>query len=385
MGTKFTDNVPFKDVYIHALVRDEKGEKMSKTKGNVIDPLEMAEKYGSDALRFTLTSLAAQGRDIKLSEKRIEGYKHFSNKIWNASKFVLINSEEYDGKTDIEDLNLSIEDYWILTKFNKIIKASSKELEDYRYNEYANILYDFFWHDYCDWYIELTKERIYKGSSEEKKTALTVLNFLLRESLKLLHPIMPYITEEIYQYLKNKDAEILAVAPYPKTRENLNNEENYQFIEDLKELISLVRNVRSDFSIQPTRKLNIKLKAKNEIIKSKLDQLQNQIKTLIKAENLIIDTNIEKLSTEIAVVSNLGEAFIDLQGIVDIEKEIERQKKALAEIEKSIKIAESKLSNENFINKAPQQVVEKEKQLYTELKEKREKIINLIKMLEQKD
>jgi valyl-tRNA synthetase len=382
MGTKFTNDVPFKDVYIHALVRDEKGEKMSKTKGNVIDPLEMAEKYGSDALRFTLASLAAQGRDIRLSEKRIEGYKHFSNKIWNASKFVLINSEDYDGKTNLESLSLSIEDYWILTKLNKTIENSTKELENYRYNEYANILYDFFWHDYCDWYIEFSKERIYKGSSEEKKTALTVLNFVLRESLKLLHPIMPYITEEIYSYLKNKDSEVLAVAPYPKVLESFNNEENYQFIEDLKNLISSVRNVRSDFSIEPTRKLNIRIKAKDATVKEKLKWLQNQIKALIKAESLEVSTDIEKTSTEIAVVSDLGEVFVDLQGIVDIEKEIERQKKALGDIEKSIKIAEGKLSNENFVNKAPPHVVEKERQLYQELKEKREKILNLIKMLE---
>jgi valyl-tRNA synthetase len=355
---------------------------MSKTKGNVIDPLEMAEKYGSDALRFTLASLAAQGRDIRLSEKRIEGYKHFSNKIWNASKFVLINSEDYDGKTDLESLNLSIEDYWILTKLNKTIENSTKELENYRYNEYANILYDFFWHDYCDWYIELSKERIYKGSSEEKKIALTVLNFVLRESLKLLHPIMPYITEEIYSYLKNKDSEVLAVAPYPKVLESFNNEENYQFIEDLKNLISSVRNVRSDFSIEPTRKLNIRIKAKDATVKEKLKWLQNQIKTLIKAGSLKVSTDIEKKSTEIAVVSDLGEVFVDLQGVIDIEKEIERQKKALADIEKSIKIAEGKLSNENFVNKAPPQVVEKERQLYKELTEKREKILNLIKMLE---
>ncbi len=193
---------------------------------------------------------------------------------------------------------------------------------------------------------------------------------------------MPYITEEIYGYLKNKDSEVLAVAPYPKVLESFNNEENYQFIEDLKNLISSVRNVRSDFSIEPTRKLNIRIKAKDIAVKEKLKWLQNQIKALIKAESLEVNTDIEKTSTEIAVVSDLGEVFVDLQGIVDIEKEIERQKKALADIEKSIKIAEGKLSNENFVNKAPPQVVEKERQLYQELKEKREKILNIIKMLE---
>lgn len=380
MGLKFTEDIPFKDVYIHALVRDEKGEKMSKTKGNVIDPLEMAEKYGADALRFTLIALAAQGRDIRLSEKRIEGYKHFSNKIWNASKFVLSNTNT-DIK-DIEDLDLSIEDKWILTKLNKTIENSSKELENYRYNEYANILYDFFWHDYCDWYIEFSKERVYKGTEDEKITAISILNYVLRESLKLLHPTMPFITEEIYSYLKNKDSQYLAVAKYPEIKANFTFEEEFLFIENLKETISSIRNVRSDFSLEPTRKLNIRIKPKNTQIKLKLLKLQNSIKSLSRIENLEIDENIEKKDSEITVVSNIGEVYINLEGIINIEKERERQKKILSEIEKSIKIAESKLSNENFINKAPSNVVEKEKLLYQELQEKKEKILNILKILE---
>lgn len=379
MGLKFTEDIPFRDVYIHALVRDEKGEKMSKTKGNVIDPLEMAEKYGADALRFTLIALAAQGRDIRLSEKRIEGYKHFSNKIWNASKFVLSNTD-IDVK-DIEDLELSVEDKWIITKLNKTIESSLKELENYRYNEYANILYDFFWHDYCDWYIEFSKERVYKGTEKEKITALSVLNYVLRESLKLLHPIMPFITEEIYSYLKNKDSQYITVAKYPQVKISFIFEEEFLFIENLKEAISSIRNVRSDFSIEPTRKLNIRVKPKNIQIKLKLLKLQNSIKSLAKIENLEIDENIEKKDSEIVVVSDVGEVYINLEGIINIEKEIERQKKILSEIEKSIKIAESKLSNENFINKAPPNVVEKEKLLYQELQEKKEKILNILKIL----
>ncbi|MFN3788053.1 MAG: class I tRNA ligase family protein, partial [Sulfurihydrogenibium azorense] len=380
MGTKFTDNIPFHDVYIHALVRDEKGEKMSKTKGNVIDPLEMAEKYGADALRFTLTALAAQGRDIRLSEKRIEGYKHFSNKIWNASKFVLTNSQNIEVK-DVNQLNLSTEDKWILTALMKTVKKSSNELENYRYNEYANTIYDFFWHDYCDWYIEFTKERIYKGSQEEKQTAVSVLNFVLRESLKLLHPIMPFITEEIYQYLPIKETDFIAIAIYPQYEEDLVFEEDYNFIESLKELITSIRTVRSDFNIEPTRKLNIRIKPSSKEIQQKLKNLANQIKQLVKAENLTIDTDISKQDTEVITVSKLGECFIDLAGVLDIQKEIQRQEKLLQEVEKSIKISESKLNNENFVNKAPEHVVEKEKQLYEELKVKRDKILNTLKML----
>lgn len=381
MGMKFMEKEPFKDVYIHALVRDEKGEKMSKTKGNVIDPLEMAQKYGADALRFTLTALAAQGRDIRLSEKRIEGYKHFSNKIFNASKFVLSNLEE--GKDYVfrpQNLRLTTEDKWILSKLQKVIQKSSQELESYRYNEYASTLYDFFWHDYCDWYIEFTKERIYRATPQEKDTALTILVYVLENSLKLLHPIMPFITEEIYSHIPTKESNFLAVSTYPSYNEHLLFEEEEKFIENLKELISRIRSVRTDFNIEPTRKLKIRLKPTNSKARELLFTLMPQISMLTKAETLEISEEAKK-ETEVAVLSDIAEGFIDIEGVVDIQKELERQQKILADIEKSLKIAENKLNNPSFVEKAPSHVVEKERQLYQELKEKKEKVISIISML----
>ncbi|MEJ5172103.1 MAG: valine--tRNA ligase [Hydrogenothermaceae bacterium] len=381
MGMKFMEKEPFRDVYIHALVRDERGEKMSKTKGNVIDPLEMAEKYGSDALRFTLTALAAQGRDIRLSEKRIEGYKHFSNKIFNASKFVLSNIEENkDYRFDLQKLKLSVEDRWILSKLQKTVAKSSSELESYRYNEYASTLYDFFWHDYCDWYIEFTKERIYKGSQEEKDTALTVLIYVLENSMKLLHPIMPFITEEIYNHIPTKDKEFLAISKYPELDDNLIFEKEERFIEDLKNLISKIRAVRSDFNIEPTRKLKIRIKPSDKETEKLLTSLKQQISNLVKAESLEL-SDTPKKDTEVAVISDIGEGFIDIEGVIDIEKEIERQQKILADIEKSLKIAENKLNNPSFVEKAPPNVVEKERQLYQELTEKREKVLSILDLL----
>lgn len=382
MGMNFMKKEPFKDVYIHALVRDEKGEKMSKTKGNVIDPLEMAEKYGADALRFTLTALAAQGRDIRLSEKRIEGYKHFSNKIFNASKFVLSNLEE--GKRYIFDpksLNLNVEDRWILSKLQKVVEKSSRELESYRYNEYASTIYDFFWHDYCDWYIEFTKERIYKSNFEEKNTALTVLVYILEESLKLLHPIMPFITEEIYSYLPTKDTPFLAVSKYPEVDRSLIFEEEEDFVENLKELISKIRSVRTDFNIEPTRRLKIRLKPSTLEVESLLNRLLSQISSLIRAEKLEISYTPKK-ETEVAVISDIAQGFVDIEGLVDIQKEVERQRKMLADLEKSIKIAEGKLNNPSFLEKAPQNVVEKERQLYLELTEKKKKVLSILELLQ---
>ncbi|MBK3333374.1 valine--tRNA ligase [Persephonella atlantica] len=385
MGMHFMKEKPFGDVYIHALVRDEKGEKMSKTKGNVIDPLDMVEKYGADSLRFTLAALAAQGRDIRLSEKRIEGYKHFANKIWNASKFVLTNFENNRGRvfSDINSLNLSYDDRWILTRLQETVKNAQKALEEYRYNDYANGLYDFFWHEYCDWYLEFSKERIYKGSDEEKAAALSTLIYVLDKSMKLLHPVMPFITEEIWQKLPFKDAQYLPIAPYPQFDENLVFEKEKALIEDLKEMIVSIRNVRADFGIEPSRKLNVYIKPFDEEFEKVVHSMEPSIKLLAKIDRLEISTDLERPQNSVVAVSKRAECYIDIAGTIDVEKEIQRQEKVLKEIEKSISISEKKLSNENFVKKAPPHVVEKERKLYQELKEKAEKVRRIIESLKE--
>ncbi|WP_457636403.1 valine--tRNA ligase [Persephonella sp.] len=383
MGMHFMKEKPFGDVYIHALVRDEKGEKMSKTKGNVIDPLDMVEKYGADSLRFTLAALAAQGRDIRLSEKRIEGYKHFANKIWNASKFVLSNFENNRGKVfkDLSALKLSYDDKWILTRLQEVIKSSIKAIEEYRYNDYANGLYDFFWHEYCDWYLEFSKERIYKGTDEEKAAALSTLIYVLDRSMKMLHPVMPFITEEIWQKLPFKDADYLPVAPYPEVDDRLIFEEEKQLIEDLKEMIVSIRNVRADFGIEPSRKLNVYIKPSDQRFMSVIQAMEPSIKLLAKIENLEVSEGMERPPNTVVAVSKKAESYIDIAGTIDIEKELKRQEKILKDIQKSISISEKKLSNENFIKKAPSHVVEKEKSFYEELKQKEEKVKKIIESL----
>ncbi|SNZ06115.1 valyl-tRNA synthetase [Persephonella hydrogeniphila] len=383
MGMHFMKEKPFGDVYIHALVRDEKGEKMSKTKGNVIDPLDMVKKYGADSLRFTLAALAAQGRDIRLSEKRIEGYKHFANKIWNASRFVLMNFENNRGKVfkEISALKLSYDDKWILTRLQEVIKSSEKALEEYRYNDYANGLYDFFWHEYCDWYLEFSKERIYKGSDEEKAAALSTLIYVLDKSMRMLHPVMPFLTEEIWQKLPFKDSEYLPVAQYPEYEEGLVFEKEKQLIEDLKEMIVSIRNVRADFGIEPSRRLNVYIKPSDEEFESVIKNMEPSIKLLAKIENLEITA--ERPPNTVVAVSKRAESYIDIAGTIDIEKELKRQEKILKDIQKSISISEKKLSNENFVKKAPSHVVEKEKQLYKELKEKEEKVKKIIESLKE--
>jgi valyl-tRNA synthetase len=387
MGMHFMHNRPFDDVYIHALVRDEKGEKMSKTKGNVIDPLDMIEKYGADSLRYTLAALAAQGRDIRLSEKRIEGYKHFANKIWNASKYVLTNVEqnleEGSISSDIKGLNLSLEDKWILSKLQETIKTAQKAIEEYRYNDYASSLYDFFWHQYCDWYLEFTKERIYKGSKEDRQTALSVLIYVLDKSMRMLHPMMPFITEEIWQKIPGKEENYLPVAKYPEFDEGLYFPEEEKEIEDLKELIISIRTARADFGIEPSRKLNIYIKPTDEAFENTLRSLIPAIKHLAKVENIQIGRDISRPENTLVAVFSRGEVYIDIKGAIDLEKEITRQEKILKDLEKSISISEKKLSNENFVKKAPSHVVEKERNLYNELIEKASKVKEIIKNLKE--
>ncbi len=387
MGMHFMKEKPFSDVYIHALVRDEKGEKMSKTKGNVIDPLDMIEKYGADSLRFTLAALAAQGRDIRLSEKRIEGYKHFANKIWNASKFVLSNLEKYMVNSniinDVKTLTLSYEDKWILTKLQKTIKKAEKAINDYRYNDYSNLLYDFFWHEYCDWYLEFTKERIYKGTDQEKKTALSVLVYVLDKTLRMLHPVMPFITEEIWQKLPYKDRDFLSISTYPDYSEDLLFEQDEKLVENIKELITAIRNIRADFGIEPSRKLNVFIKPENFEFESVIHSLEPSIKLLAKVDELTVSQNIDRPPNTIVAVSKDAESYIDISGTIDIDKEIERQEKLLKDIQKSISISEKKLSNKDFINKAPKHVVEKEKKNYEEFKQKAEKIKKIIENLKE--
>jgi valyl-tRNA synthetase len=383
MGLHFTKEKPFSDVYIHALVRDEKGEKMSKTKGNVIDPLDMIEKYGADSLRFTLAALAAQGRDIRLSEKRIEGYRNFANKIWNASKYVLQNAENFEGKiiNDVKDLDLSYEDKWIISKLQKTIQKAEDALTSYRYNDYANLIYDFFWHDYCDWYLEFTKERVYKGTDEDKQVALSTLIYVLDASLKLLHPVMPFITEEIWQYIPGKKENYLSLAKYPDVQNDLIFEEEENLIENIKELVVAIRAARAEFGIQPSQKINIYIKPESEKVEEILKLLKNPLSNLIRAQNLEISTNLSDIDNMATAISSIGQAFIDVAGAIDVQKEIERQEKLLSETEKYISIIEKKLSNENFLKKAPKDVVEKEKSLYEEQKERKAKILTIIENL----
>ncbi|MBI3353725.1 MAG: valine--tRNA ligase [Nitrospirae bacterium] len=384
MGLKFMNDVPFKDVYIHALVRDADGQKMSKSRGNVIDPLIMIDRFGADALRFTLSAMASPGRDIKLSEDRIEGYRNFCNKIWNASRFALMNVKG-DIKKDIKGYNIF--DRWILSRLNRLTKEITASLQEYRFDEAANAIYQFIWHEFCDWYLEAAKPVLYKKDNADKRNITqTVMIHSLETSLRLLHPFMPFITEEIWQRLPKLGAvsgmESIMLAPYPSADESLINDAIEEEVRLLQDVISCVRNIRGEMNIPPSVEIDILLKAAEGKRADLYRQHSEYIKFLAKAKGIKIGSDIMKPHIAATAVLKDAEIYIPLEGVVNFDGELPRLQKELEKIKKEIEFINKKLANQDFINKAPKDVVEKEKEKYRELTEKLNKIEDGIKKLE---
>ncbi|RKQ60453.1 valyl-tRNA synthetase [Thermovibrio guaymasensis] len=375
MGYHFTGKRPFADVYVHALVRDEKGQKMSKTKGNVIDPLEMVEKYGADTLRFTLTALAAQGRDIRLSEKIIEGYRHFANKVWNVGRFVLNATKNIKTEGSVA---YAPEDMWILTKLSEAVEEYDRALESYRFNDAAKAVYQFIWNELADWYLEFTKHRIYKGTEEEKRTAAHTLLKVLRDSLKLLHPIMPFISEEIYQKLPNKDSESIVISPWPD-KECCAFPEIARLVESVKELIRGIRNVKAELSIPPSTEVEVFVKTEDEKLLETVAKMAPAIKQMARVSQ--IHKTDKAPSGSVSFFLPGVEVYVKVGQLIDVAKEIERIKKKLEKMAKEIEKLGKKLSNENFLKRAPKEVVEKNREELKELKELHAKLSSTLEQL----
>ncbi len=379
-GLKFMDDIPFQDVYIHALVRDEHGQKMSKTKGNVIDPIEIIEESGADSLRFTLTAMAVQGRDVRLSEERIAGYRNFCNKIWNAARFILLNINKEVGNIP-KTSSLTLADRWILSRANSVSREIEKSLNEYRFNDFASILYQFTWHEFCDWYIEAVKPSITNDENNSKSKDVLVL--VLSQILRLLHPIMPFITEEIWEKLpiKGKKSSIM-ISDWPNYNpefENLVSEEEFSIIIDI---VSTIRNLRGELNISPRQEITCIIKVSNKEHESLILREEETIKRLSKIGpewSVASDVDPPKLTSS-AVVRNM-QIFIPLEGLIDIESETNRLKKQLSETEKTIIILKKKLSNKEFTKKAPKEVIEKNEEKLKEEQNRHEKLsINLKKL-----
>ena len=382
MGLKFMGDVPFRDVYIHALIRDAEGQKMSKTKGNVIDPLEVMEQYGTDALRFTLAAFAAQGRDIKLAEDRIEGYRNFCNKLWNASRFVFMNLEDYKGSCALDERSkFSSADLWILSRLNRATKDVNEALEAFRFNDAALTVYKFIWNEYCDWYIELTKSKLVDPGSQ-RVAAQNMLIHVLDSALKLLHPFMPFITEEIWQKLPQNEDSIM-VSAFPEYREAQTNEAIEKEMAVIMEVITGIRNIRGEMNLNPGLKLNVLVKTQNSAIQQTLQYHGEYVRELARVEQLETGPNIEKPKVSASSVLGEMDLIIPLEGMMDFQEERKRVEKELKKIEKDLIFLDKKLSNPDFVKKAPVDVIEKDEQRKKSLSLKQAKLEIHLKTIEQ--
>ena len=369
MGLKFMGKVPFSDVYIHALVRDLEGQKMSKSKGNVIDPLEVIDKFGTDSFRFTLAAMAAQGRDIRLAEERIEGYRHFVNKIWNAARFVLMNIDGYnpDG---FDKAALGLEERWILSRMNHVIGSVTTALDEYKFNDAAHHLYQFSWHEYCDWYLEMVKPALYQKENLQKRTTVQCCMVrVLKTVIELLHPIMPFLTEEIWQKLPLASGSI-TVAPFPKVNSGEIDTAAEKSMEMIIKAVTAVRNVRSEMNVPPSGRLHVDVLCHGEAAKENLQNHAGIIRNLAGLKSLAIHTAFQKPPSALAAVIDEAELFVSLEGAVDFAEEKRRLEKEMKKILDDLEFISRKLANRDFLSRAPQEIVEKEKDKAKMLKEK---------------
>ncbi len=358
-GLKFMGDVPFTDVYIHALIRDQEGQKMSKTRGNVIDPLEVIDAYGTDALRLTLTAMAAQGRDIRLSMDRIAGYRNFCNKLWNAARFTLMNMEDELPEMPSRD-RLSLSDRWILGRLNGVNRKVDKALEEYRFNDAALALYQFTWHELCDWYIEVIKPALTGGASGDGARA--ILGRVLERTLRLLHPILPYITEEIWQRLPGREGESIMIAPWPSPDPDWDDPSAEEDFGRLTEVIGGVRNIRGELNIPPGKEVRALIHIEDPVRERLLLHEAEWVKRLAKIlPDWTIGSDVSRPKTAAAAVGDGFQIFVPIGGLIDPEEEIRRLEKQLSDVAKDIGNLEKKLAMPSFLERAPAAVVEKDR------------------------
>ena len=374
-GLEFCGDIPFKDVYIHGTVRDETGTKMSKSLGNTIDPIEIIQEYGTDALRFSLISITSQGQDVFLSKDRFESGRNFANKIWNVSRFLLMNLKD-DAKKPLSDLkekDLSLADRWILSSFYTTVDNVTKSLDSYKFNDAANSIYSFLWRKYCDWYVEISKASI------DTDTTQIILYNILKMSLQLLHPIMPFITEEIWQTLDNKES--IMVSAWPKVDKDLIDKEATGCMERIIAIIVSIRNIRASYNIAYKLKVDLLIDSDDKTLISLLDEIKTYANKLSNVDNITIKKNIESPKAAASAVLDFCQIYIPLEGKIDIKAEKTRLTKSLTETEKFINVISKKLSNNAFTQKAPKEIIEKEREREKVLSEKALRIKESIESL----
>lgn len=369
MGIHFMGEVPFHDVYLHALVRDKHGKKMSKSTGNVIDPLVMIDQYGTDAFRFTLTAFAAQGREIRMDEERVEGYRRFINKLWNAARFAQMHIKDADPaitKVAENPGELALPHRWILSRTNATIKEVRRALDGYNFNEIASALYQFTWHSFCDWYVEWIKKDLYGDDDTARETARGVLLCVLENILKLMHPVTPFVTEEIWSQLPG-ERDTIMLAPFPEENPAWQDERAEADMDLLMDVISGLRTIRTEAELHPTAKIRATIIAPDGDKRALLERFAPSISTMVRAEALdIVETAQVPDDAGHALVGDV-ELVVPLTGLIDVEAELEKLARERSKIEKELKRVRGKLGNEKFLANAPAAVVDKERAKEEEL------------------
>jgi len=367
MSLYIKDEIPFNYVYLHGIIRDEKGRKMSKSLGNSPDPLDLIAKYGADAIRFSFLYNTSQGQDIHFSEKLLEMGSAFANKVWNASRFVLSNLEDFDVSTTVDNSEFKLEDKWILSKLQTASKLINENMEKYELDAAAKLAYEFFRGDFCDWYVEIAKTRVYGQEGSDKVVAQWVLRHVLDKGLKMLHPFMPFITEEIWQKLQTGE-ETIMLSDFPKEEKEFINIDAEKEFDYLKEIISAIRNIRGEANVSPSKKIEVIFKTADE---NSRNILQNNAKILDKL------ANVEKYEFNVEIPKLVGfrlvdttEIYVPLAELIDLDKEIEKLEKSIEKTQVELDKVLKKLSNENFVAKAKPEAVEKEKRIKEELENK---------------
>ena len=378
---EFTDSRPFKNVLIHGLIRDEQGRKMSKSLGNGIDPMEVIEKYGADALRWFLSNGSAPGQDVRFSYEKMDAAWNFINKIWNASRFVLMNVEGMSAADLHLDGQKSVADRWILTRLNETIETVTHLFDRFEFGEAGRNLYNFIWDDFCDWYIEMSKETLYGDNPEAKRMNQAVLVYVLDNIVRLLHPIMPFVTEEIFSKLPTTTGSIV-VASYPEVNE-FSDESAAEGMEVLKEVIRAVRNIRAEVNTPLSKAVTLLIQANDEKVQAFLTANQNYIMRFCNPDELVIATELAVPDMAMSQVITGATIYLPLANLINLTEEIARLEKELAKLDGEVKRVQGKLANERFVSKAPQAVVEQERAKEADYLEKQQAVAQRIAQLKE--
>ncbi|MBU9672913.1 valine--tRNA ligase [Planococcus sp. CP5-4] len=366
---EFTGEKPFKDVLIHGLVRDAEGRKMSKSLGNGVDPMDVIEEYGADSLRYFLATASSPGQDLRYSNDKVESVWNFANKIWNASRFAMMNMEGMEHKDIDLSGEKSVADTWILTRLNETIEQVTDLAERYEFGEVGRLLYNFIWDDFCDWYIEMAKLPLYGEDEQAKAMTRSVLAYVLDNTMRLLHPFMPFITEEIWQNLPT-EGESITIAAWPTADSALSDAKKADSMKLLMDVIRSVRTIRAEVQTPMSKKVPMTISAKDETTLSVLEENAAYIERFCNPETLTIGHNIEAPEKSMSAVVSGAELFMPLEGLIDIGEELKRLQKELDKWAKEVKLVQGKLSNERFVSKAPEAVVAEERKKEADYLEK---------------